>query len=103
MPRAKYHYLQKYALNMLTAAIQRGDLVPAEHCQKCGCPSEGRALDGHHEDYSKPLEVIWLCRSCHKKPISVSNISRSIQRIKSCQVGCCQKSTQCLMDIRSAT
>lgn len=67
MPRAKYHYLQKYALNMLTAAIQRGDLVPAEHCQKCGCPSEGRALDGHHEDYSKPLEVEWLCCSCHKK------------------------------------
>lgn len=32
-------------------------------CQKCGLEKK---LDGHHEDYSKPLSVVWLCRKCHR-------------------------------------
>jgi hypothetical protein len=31
-------------------------------CEAC----KGRATDRHHEDYKKPLEVIFLCRRCHK-------------------------------------
>lgn len=65
--QAQFHYLQKHALKMLTLAIYHGDIVPATHCQNCGVSATNRELDGHHEDYSKPLEVIWLCRICHKK------------------------------------
>ena len=62
--QAKFYYLQKQALQMLTLAIYHGDLTPSNHCQKCGNISDHQ-LDGHHENYSKPLEVIWLCRDCH--------------------------------------
>ncbi len=32
-------------------------------CEVCGDPK----TDGHHEDYSRPLEVRWLCRLCHAR------------------------------------
>ncbi|MHA2248546.1 MAG: hypothetical protein ACXADY_26610 [Candidatus Hodarchaeales archaeon] len=37
------------------AEIERGS------CVICSEPN----AEGHHEDYSKPLEVIWLCKSHH--------------------------------------
>lgn len=46
----------------VTRALAKGTLV-SQPCEECG----NKKTDGHHPDYSKPLEVIWLCRSCHKK------------------------------------
>lgn len=43
-------------------AIARGELV-REPCEICGAEK----TDAHHDDYNKPLEVRWLCRSCHKE------------------------------------
>lgn len=47
-------------------AIANGRLVRSMNCEECGkkCKTEG-----HHEDYSKPLDVIWLCKICHSKKI----------------------------------
>ena len=42
-------------------AIKCGILTPSP-C-KCGNPD----TEAHHPDYSKPLEVEWVCRPCHQK------------------------------------
>jgi len=41
-------------------AIDAGKLV-REPCEVCG----NTKSEGHHEDYSKPLDVVWLCRKHH--------------------------------------
>jgi len=51
------------AMSKLNAAINTGKVVKPEFCEDCGRQTR---LSGHHEDYSLPLKVIWLCASCHK-------------------------------------
>jgi hypothetical protein len=41
-------------------AIKRGELL-RQPCEICG----GSRVDAHHDDYSKPLEVRWLCPVHH--------------------------------------
>lgn len=40
---------------------RRGILVP-KPCERCGTTDR---VEKHHEDYSKPLQVRWMCRLCH--------------------------------------
>lgn len=42
-------------------------------CKKCGAIN----TDAHHEDYSKPLEVIWLCRKHHaERHVEINDAKR---------------------------
>ena len=43
-------------------ALYKGDLEKSLVCEHC---EQETKLEGHHPDYSKPLEVVWLCSSCH--------------------------------------
>lgn len=48
-------------------AIRDGHLVKPAACSICRTiPDTGRKLQAHHVDYSKPLEVEWLCTDCHR-------------------------------------
>lgn len=51
------------AIQEVAYALKTGKLVKPKECSQCG--REVR-LSAHHEDYSNPLKVVWLCSSCHK-------------------------------------
>lgn len=42
--------------------VKKGNLEKPSKCSVCKKES---TIYAHHPDYSKPLEVIWLCRDCH--------------------------------------
>lgn len=50
------------AHSAVSNAIRRGDLVRPGCCSSCGVADR---IEAHHPDYSKPLEVEWLCQTCH--------------------------------------
>ena len=60
---AALHKTERSAQNKMTKALARGDIVK-QPCETCGATTN---IDGHHDDYSKPLEVKWLCKVCHRR------------------------------------
>ena len=43
-------------------AIRHKEILRPKKCSNCGIECVPEA---HHPDYTKPLEVIWLCHACH--------------------------------------
>lgn len=52
---------KEIARNKVTYAVRLGKLI------KVPCDCGDKEVQAHHEDYSKPLEVEWLCRTCHNE------------------------------------
>ena len=61
--RAKYPNKYK-AHNMVNNAVRDKRLFTKEDCETCGSIL---SIEGHHDDYLKPLNVRWLCACCHKQ------------------------------------
>lgn len=53
---------RRKARRAVQSALEAGELIRPEHCEACGDPAQ---VEGHHPDYSQPLEVRWLCGNCH--------------------------------------
>ena len=45
-------------------AVRSGSLKRKKNCENCNSNSK---IQAHHHDYSKPLEVLWVCKDCHSK------------------------------------
>ncbi len=54
------HPIKRKAHHAVNNAIRDGKLVKGS-CEVCGCEK----VHGHYDDYSKPLEVRWLCPEHH--------------------------------------
>ena len=64
---------EKRAANILLGyAIARGQ-IKKQPCEKC---SSILRIHGHHEDYTKPLDVNWLCPQCH------SNLHKDLRLVE---------------------
>lgn len=61
----------KRANVIVERAIKKGELKAGEECAVCtrrlSPTTRRRMIWAHHDDYSKPLVVRWLCPSCHRK------------------------------------
>jgi len=56
---------EKYrARNAVSNGLRDGRVMKADGCFFCGAEER---LQAHHHDYSKPLDVFWLCPPCHGK------------------------------------
>lgn len=58
-----YSQEHRLAWRAVYRAIKRGELKRGS-CQVCGTDAHVHA---HHDDYSKPLDVRWLCREHHRE------------------------------------
>ena len=46
----------------LNQSVKSGKIIKPRTCSRC--PSSFH-IHAHHPDYSKPIDVIWLCAACH--------------------------------------
>lgn len=51
------------AHSAVARALKGGTLKKSSTCEDCG--TSGR-IEAHHDDYSRPLDVRWLCARCHR-------------------------------------
>jgi ribosomal protein S27AE len=59
--RYKKKFPQKYVAHYITRNAIRDGIIERKPCEVCGASK----AEAHHDDYSKPLDVRWLCKKHH--------------------------------------
>jgi len=54
----------RHAAHLSVRDALRAGRLQKQPCVFCGSED---ALEGHHHDYSRPLDVTWLCKPCHRR------------------------------------
>jgi hypothetical protein len=60
--RSRTDPVRSKAWKITSNAIRDGRLIRPNQCSECQKDCKPEA---HHSDYALPLQVEWLCRSCH--------------------------------------
>lgn len=53
---------KRKAWNKVYYALKTDKITKPNVCQICG---KAENIQAHHDDYSKPLDVTWVCQYCH--------------------------------------
>jgi hypothetical protein len=79
--RRKEHqqYFERYPEKVKAQRNASRDLPIDSICFRCGSVEN---LERHHPDYSKPLIIVTVCRSCHMKIHGLSSLNDKVQHFQ---------------------
>jgi hypothetical protein len=70
--------VERYHANCAVSNALRDGRLVKQPCEVCGSTD----VQAHHDDYSKPLEVRWLCFVHHRELHGQRNVSRGREQQK---------------------
>lgn len=63
----------------LRSQVCKGRIIKSLTCEICGVKC---ITEGHHKDYSKPYDVIWLCTKCHRDNHLPNAVAKALIALK---------------------
>ena len=77
------------AYRLVEEALRNRELVRPDICEDC--KTSGVKIQGHHEDYSKPLDINWVCVKCHRKRDKILRDNRVIEPLTEEEINTCSE------------